>query len=58
MTAVMQSTTGAGHLRTSGEPNEKTIEQAGTPGKLVKYGGLNGHALLYTIVGIATCGCE
>lgn len=26
------------------------------PGKLVKYGGLNGNALLYAIVGTATTG--
>jgi hypothetical protein len=29
---------------------------AASNGALVKYGGLNGNTLLYTIVGIATCG--
>lgn len=28
----------------------------GAHGPLVKFGGLNGNALMYTIVGIATCG--
>jgi len=40
-----------------GQSNEKSAAaNAASSGQLIKYGGLNGNTLLYSIVAIATCG--